>query len=227
MPMENPVIAFLNKLADLLILNLVFLICCLPVVTIGPAMTAMYHVSLRSIRYGDGYVLKEYIKAFKQDFLQSFVAGIVVLAVTALCGIDILFWVKNDMGMFSDMMLVISGCFTFLFFIITLWLFPVLAKLENKLITNVKNAAALAIGHFFPYTIICTVITAVFFYLAYTSIAADVIFLLLGFSLLFYVQSFFFYKVFAKYVEEEPIGDDDPLYGKYSEKRDLDVRTDL
>lgn len=35
MPKENPVIAFLNKMADLILLNLIFLLCCIPVVTIG------------------------------------------------------------------------------------------------------------------------------------------------------------------------------------------------
>lgn len=50
MPKENPVIAFLNKMADLILLNLIFLLCCIPVVTIGPAITALYAVSLRSVR---------------------------------------------------------------------------------------------------------------------------------------------------------------------------------
>ena len=53
MPKENPVIAFLNKMADLILLNLIFLLCCIPVVTIGPAITALYAVSLRSVRYGE------------------------------------------------------------------------------------------------------------------------------------------------------------------------------
>ena len=48
MPKENPVIAFLNKMADLILLNLIFLLCCIPVVTIGPAITALYAVSLSS-----------------------------------------------------------------------------------------------------------------------------------------------------------------------------------
>ena len=53
MPKENPVIAFLNKMADLILLNLIFLLCCIPVVTIGPAITALYAVSLRWVCYTD------------------------------------------------------------------------------------------------------------------------------------------------------------------------------
>lgn len=212
MPMDNPVIAFLNKLADLMILNFIFILCCIPMITIGPAITAMYHVSLRSIRYGDGYVIKEFWKGFKQNFVQSVVAGLMITVLAVLFVIDLLFWTRNASGMLATAMIMVSGCFAFFAFIISMWLFPVLAKIEGKLSVNIKNAAAMAVGHFFPYTIICTVITAGFFYAAYTSLAADIIILLVGFALLFYILSFFFYKVFAKYMDEEPIGDEDPLY---------------
>ena len=84
MPKENPVIAFLNKMADLILLNLIFLLCCIPVVTIGPAITALYAVSLRSVRYGDGYVIQTFFRSFKQNFKQSFVAGMIGLLNTIL-----------------------------------------------------------------------------------------------------------------------------------------------
>ena len=61
---DNPLIRFLNKTTDLLVLNIVFLLCCLPVVTIGASLTAMYAVNLRSVRYGDGYVLKNFFKSY-------------------------------------------------------------------------------------------------------------------------------------------------------------------
>lgn len=76
-----------------------------------------------------------------------------------------------------------------------------------------KNAAAMAVAHFFPYTLFVSVIVLAAGYMAYTSIITDVLLLLMGFALLAYVCSFFFYKVFAKYIDEEPVGEDDPLYG--------------
>lgn len=66
---------------------------------------------------------------------------------------------------------------------------------------------------FFPYTLFVSVIVLAAGYMAYTSIITDVLLLLMGFALLAYVCSFFFYKVFAKYIDEEPVGEDDPLYG--------------
>ena len=92
MPKENPVIAFLNKMADLILLNLIFLLCCIPVVTIGPAITALYAVSLRSVRYGDGYVIQTFFRSFKQNFKQSFVVGMIGLLFVCLLVIDLFFW---------------------------------------------------------------------------------------------------------------------------------------
>lgn len=213
MQLDNPVINFLNKMTDLILLNLLFLVCCIPVVTIGPAITAMYYVNLRSIRYGDGYVVRTFFRAFRESFKQSFTAGLMTMAVGILFGFDFWFWQNVDFGAFSTMMIVVSGCFAFLCFIVAIWLFPLIAKTKNSMKTQLKNAAAMAVGHFFPYTIVCVVILIGTGYMAYTSLAADVILLLIGFSLVSYILSFFFYKVFAKYMEEEPVGEDDPLYG--------------
>ena len=113
----------------------------------------------------------------------------------------------------SVFMTVVSVCVGYLVFIVFLWLFPVIAKLENPLRVQIKNAAAMAVAHFFPYTLFISVIVLAAGYMAYTSIITDVLLLLMGFALLAYVCSFFFYKVFAKYIDEEPVGEDDPLYG--------------
>lgn len=217
MPDNNPVIAFLNKMTDLLILNVLFMLCSIPIVTIGPAITAMYCVNLRSIRYGDGYVVRIFFRSFFRDFGQSLVAWLVTMVVGTLFTLDIFFWLHNDFGVISIVMAVVSICFAFLVFIVVIWLFPLIAKTENKLSVHVKNAAAMAVGHFIPYTLICAIILCGTFYMAYISLVADIILLLIGFAVVSYILSFFIYRVFAKHMQEEPM-DDDPLYGE-SEKR--------
>jgi len=128
---------------------------------------------------------------------------------------DILFWLQNDFGVMSSVMLVASICFAFLCWIVSIWLFPLIAKTENPLRVQIKNAAAMAVGHFFPYTLICVLILGGVFYMAYTNLVADILLLIIGFALVTYILSFFFYKVFAKYMKEEPMGEDDPLYGEH------------
>ncbi len=214
MPVENPVISFLNKMTDLVVLNLLFVLCCVPVVTIGPALTAMYYVNLRSVRYGDGYVVSTFFGAFRRNFKQSFVAGIVSTLLILIFAIDLMFWMKNDFGIVSQVMLWASCCIAFLCGIVLIWLFPLIAKTENPLTVHIKNAAAMAVGHFFPYTLICVGILAGTCYMAYTNPGVGLLLLIIGFALVSYILSFFFYKVFAKYMKEEPMGEDDPLYGR-------------
>lgn len=212
MPTESPVIAFLNKMADLLLLNLLFLVCCIPVVTIGPALCALYRVSLRSIRYGDGYVVKEFFKGFKENFKQGIVVWIINLIIAVLFIVDLMFWGKVQMGAITHLMLGISVFFATLVLIVSMWVYPVIAKIENRLWVNVKNAAAMAVAHFFPYTLINLLMIVIATYLFLTSIVIDIIMLLIGFALIAYMQSFFYYKVFAKYLNEESLGEDDLLY---------------
>lgn len=80
---EGPVIGFLTKAGELLLLSLVFVVFCLPVVTIGPACTALYCAVVKNIRHSRGYPIREFIQAFKKRFKISFFAGLIMLSVMA------------------------------------------------------------------------------------------------------------------------------------------------
>ena len=210
---ENVVIKFLNKMTDLFVLNLLFLICSLPVITIGASLTAMYATSLRSVRYGDGYVFKTFFTAFKKSFKQATLAWLITLAAGAVLYVDYRFWSQVRMGGIEQIMLVVSIAIIFLVFMVLVWLYPLIAKMDDTLGRQIKNAAAMAVGHFVPYTAVCMALGGGSLYLAYTTPAVFFIMLLIGFSTVSYMQSFFLYKVFAKYIDEVPASEDDPLYG--------------
>ena len=53
---EGPVFTFLSRLADLFWLNLLFIVCCIPVITIGAATTALYYVTLKMAKDEEGYI---------------------------------------------------------------------------------------------------------------------------------------------------------------------------
>ena len=67
----SPFQGFLNKVTDLLILNLVTLLLCLPVITAGAALTAMHYVLLKMVRGEEGYIVKSFFRAFKREFRQA------------------------------------------------------------------------------------------------------------------------------------------------------------
>ena len=197
---NSPVIAFLNKMTDLILLNMLFIISCLPVFTIGAATTALYYVCIISIRQGDGYVVKRYFSSFVQNFKQATLMGIGLAGLWSAMIFDLLFWYK--MGtQFGKVMFCISSIVAMFLLIVSLWVFPVLSKLKGTVRTTIKNAAIFAIGYF-PYTLILILITAGFIWTNLKSVGMNAISLFIGIALLAYVKSFFIYKVMIKHIDE-------------------------
>ena len=76
---DSPFFQFMNSLAAFIGLNVIFLITCLPIFTIGPALTALYTVTLKEARKEGGYIFSTYFKAFKENFRQSAAAFLIQL----------------------------------------------------------------------------------------------------------------------------------------------------
>lgn len=68
---DSPVFQFLGTLADFTLLNLVFLVSCIPVVTIGPAVCALFSVVLGEVRGEHGDMVRTYMRAVKENFRSS------------------------------------------------------------------------------------------------------------------------------------------------------------
>ena len=207
---NSPVVAFLNKMTDLLLLNILYLICCLPIITIGAATTALYYVSIVSIRSGDGYVIRRFFDSFSRNFKQATIIWLFLLLLGGGLGLDLFFWYRAGTG-FSRIMFCISMLPTVAVAIVGLWVFPVLSKLEGNIKTTIKNAAAFAVGYFFPYTLILLLLTGVFIWANLNSIGMNAITLMIGFALLAYLESFFIYKVMMNHIDERFDDFYDPL----------------
>ena len=79
--MDNKFFTVMGRVADLIMLNVVFLICCLPIVTIGASLTALHYVTLKMARNEESYIIRSFFKSFKQNFKQATVINLIMLAV--------------------------------------------------------------------------------------------------------------------------------------------------
>ena len=61
--MDNPLWRFLGKLADLMILNILFLLCSIPIFTIGASLTGVYYVCLKIKEQEEGYIVRNFFKS--------------------------------------------------------------------------------------------------------------------------------------------------------------------
>jgi len=77
---NNPVMRFLSRLVDLVILNVVTLVYSLPLITAGGAFTAMNYVLLHLHRGDETYIIRMFRKSFRENFRQGIPEGLLVLA---------------------------------------------------------------------------------------------------------------------------------------------------
>lgn len=139
---DAPLMQGLSKIADLIVLNLFALVLCLPVVTAGAAITALYDSVWRVIQ-DEGNAYRAFFRAFKSNFKQATLLWLMVLAAGALLVVCLLFYVSNEM----KVLVVVSAALVALWAITTAWIFPLQSRFENKVMTTVKNAALCGLGY--------------------------------------------------------------------------------
>ena len=76
--MDNKFFVFMGKIADLCMLNLLCIICCIPIVTAGASLTALYYVTMKMVRNEEAYIFRSFFRSFKQNFKQATVISPVV-----------------------------------------------------------------------------------------------------------------------------------------------------
>ena len=144
---DGPVMRFLSLLTDLIFLNTLWIICSLPVVTIGASTTACYYVALRMTR-GDYSVAKDFFRSFRQNFKQATILWIIFAMLGAFLFFDFQFLeVVTFPG--QEAVKIILLALSALCIFAALYAFPLLAQFENKLKTTVKNALMLSFKHIF------------------------------------------------------------------------------
>jgi len=202
--LDGGVMSFLGRITDFLILNLIFVITCVPIVTIGPALTALYSVTLKMVKGEDAYIFKSYFKAFKENFKISFFTWMIILVALIIFGVDYRIMTASDISM-SGVFAVLFLTLMFICFMVSLYLFPYIARFENTLKDSFRNAILIALASL-PWTFLLVALTGAVVAVSILVIPLQYvipIWLLFGFALLAYGQSFIFRKVFVKYEPKE------------------------
>lgn len=197
--LDSPLMQFLTKMADLFILNILYLICCIPIVTIGAATTALYTVALKAAKNEESYIVRSFFKAFKSNFKIGTLSWLIVFAIGLILWTD--FQILPSMvEPLRQILQVLTLSVSLLYLVSVLYLFPYIARFENTLIGSFKNAFFLAVAHL-PYTMLIAAITvlAIMATLYIDFRIIGFLWLIIGFSGLAYVNSIFFRKIFAKF----------------------------
>lgn len=124
---ENPVWVFMGKLVDMLILSGLWVICSLPVVTAGASTAALYYVTLKLADNEEGYTVRSFFRAFRENLIPGIPFGMGAIAVGIFLGCDIYMYSQMD-GQMGVVLLWSVIILTVLFAMTAVWLFPLTAR---------------------------------------------------------------------------------------------------
>ncbi len=215
--LDSPLMQVLNKVADLLWLNILTLICCIPIVTAGASLTAMNYMALKIVRNEECYITKGFFKSFKQNFKQATAIWLLfLLAVLVLAG-DF-YIVKNSGIEFNIVIKVVIGIVALILTFTWMFVFPVLAKFDNTVIRTIKNAFIMSILQF-PKTLLMIVMYALPIVIGILVPQAFPICFLFGLSAPAYVSALLYNKFFQK-LEDQYIASTTPAEEEGAEEKD-------
>lgn len=143
--LDNPVVQFLARVGDLIIVNALFLICCVPLVTIGASIAAMHKVTQAIAFDEDNGIVKTFFRGFRENFRQATAAWLlmVVFAVSVACNYLIIAgFAAGNMALVLKWLLIVLSA---LVVILAAYLFPLLARYQNTLRQHAMNALILAV----------------------------------------------------------------------------------
>lgn len=208
--MDSPLMRSLSKLADLMILNLLFLLCCIPIFTIGAALTGLNYVTLKMHDGEEGYIARSFFKSFKLNFKQATGMWLITLLVVAILAGD-LFILHSAEGTFYTVLNVIIIIICVICLMIFLYQFAILSRFENTVKNTFKNSFIMAIADF-PRTVLMLLIVAaaiiITFFNGTTLSWALLFWFLVGFAAISYCNTYFLSKIFQKYVPKEEENND-------------------
>ena len=85
---DNKFFEALGKISNTVILNLLCIVSCIPIITIGASVTATYFVAMQIVKDEESYIIKEFIKRFKENFIISTKIWIIMMIIGGVLCFD-------------------------------------------------------------------------------------------------------------------------------------------
>lgn len=211
MSIDSPLMRGLSKTADFVILNFFFIITCLPVFTVGAALCSVYAVLFKISNKKEGRIVKSFFEEFKINFKKGVLLGLLYLGAAAIIAVNFNFVYRQEVSGFIAFIIIVLGIAAMLFSMVSIYSFALQSRFENTIKNTIKNSLLMSVKHL-PKTFILLLINVVPLILFLNNPAylvyAFPVFLLIGFSLLYYLNVLVFNKIFVHYIPEDKAGEE-------------------
>ena len=198
---DNFLMRFCEKVLDIVTVNLLFVMSCLPIVTIGVAKISLYQTIFEVKSSRRVPVFKTYIRAFKQNLKLGLQLGLLELGIFLISVVDLsLFWGQTGLGF----QLIKAICLGILIFLTLVMLasYPIAARYDLTWKEVLQKGLLLVSFNFVWFFLMLAIILLIIMLLylsGFTLVLGGSAFLLFGFGLLAFCQAGLMEKLFAKY----------------------------
>lgn len=207
---DGKLATFLIGLGNLMVWNILTILCCLPIFTTGAALTALFTMTMRMVRKEEGKIVKEYFIAFRDNFKKSTIVWLIYIFLTTFLSFDIYLLIRVD-GKAMLIYRIVLFVFIVLFSVVLLHFLFLQARFENTVKETLKNAAILTIvKHILSILMLVVLLSPFLLYMV--SLRFLSVGFLLGISGPAYLISIYFVSIFKKFEpdtnsEEEEIAE--------------------
>ncbi|MBQ9765906.1 MAG: DUF624 domain-containing protein [Lachnospiraceae bacterium] len=188
----------LEKIVNVVYLNILWIIFSLPIITIGASTTALFSVMMKLARDREGYIFQGFWKAFKENFKQSTLIWLIDMAIATFLVADMYFFFNVEWSSGRYIGMIFIGV-TVIFILGLLYMFPLQAQFENKVKQTIRNAFFLASKHF-SYSVLLLFILLLTIFLMY------LFWYIAGWCIIgigAFVSAHIYNRIFKKYIPEE------------------------
>lgn len=144
---DGPIMQFFAKLWDIIVLSVLFSLCCIPVVTFGISYSALYYTMVKAVISGEGGTVKTFFKGLRQNAGKGLIIGVVFEAVLALLLFSLYVVFINDMGVAGMLFGAVFLALLLIVLTTMAYAFPLAGRFENSVVGILANSFFIALEH--------------------------------------------------------------------------------
>lgn len=193
---------FFGQVGDIILVNLLFILCSIPIVTIGASYSAMYYAFLTKLHHNDTAIYRTFLGAFKENFKNSTLTWLLTLFLALVTVVDLSMFSSRGMMPNTSLFYMFCAIAT----VIALWaifVFPVIVSFSNTLKNLWIQAFFLAAKNILWAVLIAAIIIVpvlLTLQTLQTLLMTLILWITCGFALTAYLNSFLFYRIFKPYL---------------------------
>ena len=162
---DSQLMITMSNITDCIFLSLFWLLCCIPVITLGASFAALYDATFRALRQGEKNSWKRFLHVLRTNWKTGIVPGFVVVLVMMIVGLGLIqFWNGAVAGSISMLLFAAVAFLAVLVLGIVSLVLPILSRFENGVFSILRNAFLLGLANL-PRTLVLGIVNAVTIFL--------------------------------------------------------------